>query len=905
MHRAHNPHTRLSLDGEWDFWIDPAARLTAASLENRTASTITVPGPWQAQSDAWRHYTGVAWYRRSLEIPPAWLSGPKRALILGVGAADYEVQAWLNGVPVGEHRGGYLPFELDLTAAAKAGSNTLTLRVDDSPGFFAEIPHGKQSWYGFLSGLWQPVWVESRPALHIRSLQVFPDLNQGCVEVQVEFSRPAPSGTRLVTILKGPDGQPVAQMEAVLEPEARGMRYVIQVHSPLPWSPASPFLYDLEVELEGEQPDTTSKTFGFRTIEARDGRLYLNGEPLYLRAALDQDYYPETICTPPGLNFLEDQVRKVKELGLNCLRCHIKVPDPRYYEVADRLGMLVWAELPNWSNFTPQAEEAARETFEGILRRDGHHPSIIIWTLINEDWGMDLVGDPAHRHWLKSSYRWLKTLDPTRLVVDNSPCEPNFHVQTDLEDYHYYRQLPEHRLEWDAFVQDFARRAPFTFSPHGDAVRSGKEPLILSEFGNWGLPDLDLQRGADGRLPWWCETGIEWGEGVVYPAGVQERFRRLGLEQVFGSWEAFTTATQQQELLALKYQIESLRRHPQITGYVITELTDVHWEANGLLDLQRRPKAFHHQLNQINADTVILPAWERTAYSAGETACIRISVAHAGVRSLRGARLAWRLVESSLPGELPAGEIIPGAVSEIGELAFTVPDLPAPVSGRLELELLGLDGGSLARNWVDLALFPQRGQPSPALTLFCDDPALAGALENLGYSLASHPQAARLSVSANVTPEALACLREGGSLLVLADCGEPGAETRSLLPKIRLQPRDGTLWDGDWVSTFAWLKRSGPFARLPGGPLLDHSFDRLFPHYVMTGFGDWDYQARVHAGLVVGWVHRPAAIIAERRYGRGNAVLNTFRIQPQTLGRDPVAAALLDSLIELAAGAAK
>jgi hypothetical protein len=107
------------------------------------------------------------------------------------------------------------------------------------------------------------------------------------------------------------------------------------------------------------------------------------------------------------------------------------------------------------------------------------------------------------------------------------------------------------------------------------------------------------------------------------------------------------------------------------------------------------------------------------------------------------------------------------------------------------------------------------------------------------------------------------------------------------------------------VSTFAWLKRSGPFARLPGGPLLDHSFDRLFPHYVMTGFGDWDYQARVHAGLVVGWVHRPAAIIAERRYGRGNAVLNTFRIQPQTLGRDPVAAALLDSLIELAAGAAK
>ncbi len=900
MHRDHNPRTRLSLDGDWDFWLDPAARLDPDSLDGAPASAITVPGPWQAQSEAWRDYAGVAWYRRSLELPAGWLSGPDRVVVLGVEAADYAAEAWLNGVPAGEHRGGYLPFELDLTAAARPGSNTLTIRVDDSPAHFAEIPHGKQGWYGPLSGLWQPVWVESRPALHLQALQVFPDLEHGCVEAQVEFSRPAPAGTQLTARLTGPDGQAVAQAESAPAAGARGARFDLPVPSPRPWSPASPCLYTLVVELAGPQPDTAAKTFGFRSIEARDGRLYLNGEPLYLRAALDQDYYPEAICTPPGMDFLEDQVRKAKELGLNCLRCHIKVPDPRYYEAADRLGMLVWAELPNWSTFTPQGEAAARETFEGVLRRDGHHPSIVIWTLINEDWGMDLVGDPTHRLWLKSAYSWLKNLDPTRLVVDNSACEPNFHVQTDLEDYHYYRQIPDHRLEWDAFVQAFARRAPFTFSPHGDAVRSGKEPLILSEFGNWGLPDLDLQRGLDGRAPWWCETGIEWGEGVVYPSGVKERFRRLGLEQVFGSWKAFTWATQQQELLALKYQIESMRRHPEIAGYVITELTDVHWEANGLLDLERRPKAFHHQLDRINSDTVILPGWERTAWSAGETVRLPVSIAHAGSGSLPPARLAWRLAESRLSGELQTGEIAAGEVREIGELAFTLPKLAAPASRRLELELLGDGGTILARSWVDLALFPQRGRPSQALSLFCDDPALAAMLEGQGYPLAAHPQAARLFVSGGVTPETIAYVREGGSLLVLADSGQAEGETRTLLPKICLQPREGTPWDGDWASSFAWLKRSGAFARLPGGPLLDHSFDRVFPHYVMTGFGDWDYQAQVHAGLVVGWVHRPAALIAERRYGRGRAVLNAFRIEPETPARDPAAAALLDALIELA-----
>jgi beta-galactosidase/beta-glucuronidase len=209
-------------------------------------------------------------------------------------------------------------------------------------------------------------------------------------------------------------------------------------------SPAAPNLYTLRLVLRrgGDVVDEFEDCFGFRTIETRGGHFYLNGEPLYIRAALDQDYYPDTICTTPSTEFLEDEFRKAKELGLNCLRCHIKVPDPRYYEVADRMGLLIWTELPNMGLSTERSRARKLATLKGIIDRDGNHPSIICWTIINENWGVDLVYDPDHRAWLKEIYRWVKSYDPGRLVVDNSPLAPSSHIQTDIADYHFYAAFP-------------------------------------------------------------------------------------------------------------------------------------------------------------------------------------------------------------------------------------------------------------------------------------------------------------------------------------------------------------------------------------------------------------------------------------------------------------------------------
>ena len=153
----------LSLDGQWYF--------STAKIQNTdNCSLITVPSPWQADA-RFRDHNGEAWYQREFEVPREWLE-PGRVLILGFGAVDYFAEVWLNDIKVGEHEGGYLPFELDITEAAQSGVNTLTVRVDDPLEIFAEIPHGKQSWYGMLSGIWQPVWVESRAENHIRRVKI-------------------------------------------------------------------------------------------------------------------------------------------------------------------------------------------------------------------------------------------------------------------------------------------------------------------------------------------------------------------------------------------------------------------------------------------------------------------------------------------------------------------------------------------------------------------------------------------------------------------------------------------------------------------------------------------------------------------------------------------------------------
>jgi hypothetical protein len=795
----------------------------------------------------------------------------------------------------------------------------VTLPSNDMAEFpehpFQEIPHGKQSWYGPMGGIWQSVWLEARAPEHFRAVKLNADLRSGAVDVDVQVSEAAAELALNLSVF-GPDGKLVASREHVgTGQEAGSVR--LEVAQPLPWSPDHPNLYRLVIDLNRgrELLDTYSLPFGFRTIETRDGKFFLNDQPLYMRCALDQDYYPEGLYTLPSREYLLDQMRKAKQLGLNTVRCHIKVPDPLYYDVCDELGILVWTEFPNFERFSEKAAKRARETAEGIIARDGHHPSIIAWTIINEDWGTRLTENPEHRQWLIEQYDWLKAYEPTRLAVDNSACFPNFHVKTDIEDYHYYRGIPDRRHEWDELTQSFANRTGWTFSPYGDAQPRGDEPLVCSEFGIWGLPNpKDLRRG--GTIdPWWFQTGQNWGEGVAYPRGIEGRYRAAFLDRAFGSFDAFIEATQWYQWMGLKYEIESLRQHASIQGYVITELTDIYWESNGLMDMERNLRAFHEPFAHLNADLVVLPGFRRWAYWTGQKLELAPRVATGGCTLAPGATLEWELLPYGLSGRLSVPAAAPGSVVDLEPVDIVLPHDAEAKAARLCFLLKDGRGNVIARNYEAFSVYPPLAPMTDvAVKLWTTDAALAERLRALGLNLADDPEEAELLVMRLMDTHAVEAVRRGKRALVVYEEGESrwlrADQPTSILPVqyymheafpgIFAQDREHPVYRSDWITAFSWLRRSGLFADMPGDPMFDMSFEKVVPRHALMGMKPWEFEAHVHAGLVVGWAHKAAALLCERWFGRGKAVLTTFRVSAEPTGSDPVSTVLLAKLVRQA-----
>ncbi len=899
--------TRISLDGAWDFQIDPDQGADVSAIhEWRTAQ---VPLPWQAQFDDLRQVSGTAWYRRHFDHAPA---APGCALILHFGAVDYYATVWLNGRKLGDHEGGYLPFEFDVTNDVAAGDNELVVRVvdpsDDRSRYaempFSEIPHGKQSWYGPIGGIWQSVWLEDRPAVHIRSLRLAPQVADAAIDIAVRFSgqqspdREGEGGpvayasgsagrASLTARVFGPDGQQVA--ETMLD--AGGQGRAALGAAPSLWSPDSPALYRVEVTLSGGDggEDLLADYCGFRTVEARDGRIYLNGEPIYLRGALDQSYFPETIYTVPSVEYLEDQARKSKALGLNCLRIHIKIEDPRYYEVADRLGLLVWTEIPNWVLLTPATDRRAQATFRGMIERDGNHPSIIAWTLINENWGTDLTRNPDHRRWLIDFYHAAKQMDPTRLIVDNSACKTNAHVAGDLEDYHPYKCIPDHADEWDEWVDEFAdRSSDWIWYPDCLDQRRPDSPLIVSEFGNWGLPD-PRTLNEHGAEPWWFQTGHEWGDGIVHPHAMRHRFDFFGLGDVFGSFDEFILASQEHMARSLHYEISSMRLRPEIGGYVITELTDVHWECNGLMTMQRAVKhGLDPILTSVNQDNVVIIRPQQWSGQPGER--IRVQVRAFGVDG-PGQEGVIDWCAGAEQGSLPA----PGGVVEV----------TLAQAGLIPIEATWRSGdAAVAVNRVEVACVQPAVITAPLRVL--DNRGLAIALRHLGYDVThgapgKTPTDGEILVATRYGRQMQAAIQQGARGLLIADENFALSKDNLRLPAGAIVAREDTQWEGDWATSFSWLRKRGPFAGLPGGPLLEMEYADIMPDAVHAGLPAWAARSHSWSGLALGWIHKPVSLLSVLPYGHGRIAITTFKLNAGALGNNAIAQALLGGILEVLA----
>lgn len=904
----------LELGDGWSFVPDPDATLLVDDLP--AGAPIRVPGSWE-------EHLGVpgglvtAWYRRSLPIPGDWQDG---LVVLRFGAVMTSCRVFLDGRLVAEHDEGYLPFEADVTAAVVPGAtHDLAIRVRNPAGIFVRqpaysepgaiaragaqlgreltsAPVGKQTWYTATGGLVRPVALERRPRVHLGAVLVRPDLAGAAAEVSYVVrgpgtDTPMPDDAVIRVTVTGPGGG-VAGTWSGAVPEGAGTAGVA-ITDPVPWDIGAPVLYRAEVRLErdGTVMDEVAVRFGMRDVKVRDGRVILNGRPVYLLGALDQDFHAEGRSTPPSRAALDEQVARARELGLNLLRCHITIPDEAYLDAADEAGMLVWCEMPSWIRFDDGSPARATRFMEGMVEALGNHPSLVAWTIINEDWGTDLRSDARHRAWLAAAYEELRALDPTRLAIDNSACgrpgEENVHVRSDLADFHVYHLVPDHALAWRDRIADFATRPAWLWSAAGDARPTGDEPLVLSEFGSWGLPDPRPFRVA-GEDPWWFATGPLAGR----PGGIEERFAAAGLERQFGDLAGLVTATQEHQWEALRYEIAELRRHASIAGYVITELSDIYWEANGLLDMARRPKAFHERFAGINAPTVVVGELEPRDCQPGDRLSIPVTVSSWGGPPSTGGTVRWELVVDGAPAG-PPGKLAfegwpAGTASQVGSLLLEVPGTPCPSRAELRMRLHDAEGRHRASAALPFAIVPLDAGAADPFRL----------ARHLGVRLVDRLDA---SVTARI---------RSGERVVLVARGPEAIDPAAGLPlPLRVHPRSaphpdvpaaGPVWDGDWITTFAWA-RSWRLAALTAGRCLDLAFARVLPDHVIPA--TWASQAPaeaadVEAGLFAGWVQAPAALTLGIPLGGGRLVVTTMRNDP---ARGPVAAHLLAEAIEAAA----
>lgn len=681
----------LSLNGTWEFQFDPKnvgerrRWHRPTSIDDPFRRTILVPFPWESRLSGVcdPEYRGVAWYRREIEVPADWL---ERGLhpVVHFGAVDWNSKVWINGRFVGEHDGGYTPFACDLSRHLQPGKPlTVTLRAFDICA--ADTPLGKQTdnWYTPSSGIWQPVWLEGRGPSYIAQVHLTPDMSGGRALAAVEIVTQEAGEVQL--LLRSPDGAfpSVAQM---LRLEAGRSKAEVEVRIPSPrlWSPESPHLYAVVAEIlspRDELLDRVQTYFGMREVRrARwDGRAYeyllLNGEPIYLRGALDQAFEPNALHAYPTDAAIQGDIQAARDLGLNMLRCHIKLNDPRYYYWADRLGVLIMSDLPSAGVYTPKARHNWEMTFRGAVARDFNHPSIFSWILFNETWGLEEHQTPAGWGWVREMFDLARSLDPSRLVEDNSACLYD-HVATDLNTWHFYI------TDYDRARAHVQRVVDLTFAGskfnYTGIYLQESEPLLNSEYAG-----LSAQHGD---------------RDIAY---------------------------------SFKFLTTEMRRHDKICGYVYTELTDIEWEHNGLLNYDRSAKEFGYEAfvpgmtvrDLTAADVVGLDAPPCETVAPGSRKAWPAFFSHYGARRLDQVTFRWRLDGVDRFGERRtfaegSWNVAPRqyAVMEIGTLEVEMPAEPCLATVALWIEdSAGEAEGPLpvvARNYINVDVFDERPAPS-------------------------------------------------------------------------------------------------------------------------------------------------------------------------------------------------
>ncbi|MFC6101303.1 glycoside hydrolase family 2 protein [Olivibacter domesticus] len=544
----------MCLNGKWDYLggkdAPNALQPQKPAVFDKVAEKIRVPYcPESYLSGIQRKQEINMWYRKIFEIPAAWKN---KQIILHFGAVDHDATIFVNGQRAGSHAGGYDAFSLNITSFLKTGKNTLVVAAKDlNDGKTPSGKNGPRGDYTFSSGIWQTVWIEPVNKHFIQRIRLLPELDNGRLKVLVESD-----GAEKVSAAAYDGKQLIAKTDAT-----SGSYFYLPIKNPKLWSPDSPFLYDLKLSLydaTGGISDEVTSYFGMRDIKLGkiNGvvRPLLNGKFVMQLGLLDQGYWPDGVLTAPTEEALKSDIEYTKKAGYNLIRKHMKTEPQRFYYWADKLGLLVWQDMPAiWypNEDTTVYREMFRKELKSIMDDHYNSPSIIAWVPFNENWGAFDV---------KNITDWVKQYDPSRLVNGNSGFNNNPSYQ---------------KAYGDPGNGDFVDTHIYV-GPYGASVPDSARAASLGEFGGVGL----------------------FTRGHMWP-----------VENNAYAYEPTQTALTDRYILLMN-QVDQLMKYKGLSVAIYTQTTDVEHEVNGVLTYDRQVEKMQlERIKEIN-EAVIKDGYE-------------------------------------------------------------------------------------------------------------------------------------------------------------------------------------------------------------------------------------------------------------------------------------------------------
>ena len=898
-------HGRTSLDGAWEFF--PKAR-SLADLDGSAPEPISVPGLWEAQGRL--ELDGEAWYRRCFTLDDAagWWS-------LRFGAVMDLAEVWLNGRPIGGHDNAFTPFTVNPTGVLRAGRNELVVRVVDPAVDDPEhlrLAHGKQGWannvfpsrpslYMTYGGIWQSVELRRHGPVVLDDVFVNADPDDLRISITLANRSDAPRRGEVAARAVGRLGA----SDVVIEPGGDAVVVLALGESrALRWSPAEPNLHTavVDVVVDDEVSDARAVRFGLRTIRVDGTRLVLNDQPYRMKSVLVQGFTAAQLYAEGTRADIEAEVGAARAMGFNALRLHIKAFAPTYLDVCDELGMLLHCDIPVAEPIAHEELGADGESLvasravqavRAQIQRDRNHPSVILWSVMNEvglyrpeirDWG-------GYQRFARALVATARASDPTRPIIENDWVEPDpDHVFAgDVLTAHWYGRLHSDYL---AKIEDSC-----------SAWRQLRRPLLVTEFGDWGLPGMPE-----------LDDPPFWDTRAIYARG-------LAATRWPASIARFVSETQRYQGLSDRLQAEVFRRHDHIGGYCLTELTDVPHELNGLLDLHREPKAMAvAEMARVNQVVLPILQLDSLVVVAGSMVLAPLYVANDGeglpeveievrfgdtgpplemeqllgwdTSGLDGEDACARFGESAWAVRLPGIEGYCAAL--VGQVAVRAPSVP----GSHDL-VLRLRSGSrtVAENRYPMHVVHTPSAEGIGVRIADPSPATRVVLEAVGAVIGDEGPlvVGEEQLGPETAPKVRRCLDQGGTVVVLAQ-GVASSEHYPI-PVTLLAVE--TVWGS---SVFHFTTDSGAIASLSRRNVLVAEDSTVQARSVVLDIAGEPFP---DTPVVIAFKPVPEAltgtVVGSHQVGAGRLIFCQYRLCGPGAGGDAAALALLADLVRWAA----